>query len=157
MLPLWYGGSMSYYVYDGSGLSVVCLSVLSFCLYACKMTTYMHGGRRTALTNTQQTIQIHHTHNKTCFHACKLTTYKHGGRRTSLTNTQQTIQIHHTHNKTCLHACKMTTYMHGGRRTALTNTQQTIQIHHTTRATYVVTLVCTRNSLRMVICDNRNM
>ena len=29
---------MSYYVYDGSGLSVVCLSVLSFCLHACKLT-----------------------------------------------------------------------------------------------------------------------
>ena len=37
MLPLWYGGSMSYYVYDGSGLSVVCLSVFSFCLHACNL------------------------------------------------------------------------------------------------------------------------
>ena len=37
MLPLWYGGSMSYYVYDGSGLSAVCWSVLSFCLHACKL------------------------------------------------------------------------------------------------------------------------
>ena len=37
MLPLWYGGSMSYYVYDGSGLSAVCSSVLSFCLHACKL------------------------------------------------------------------------------------------------------------------------
>ena len=61
----------------------------------------------------------------------ELTTYKHGGRRTALTSTQQTIQIHHTRNNTCF--------------------------HHTIRATYVVTLVCTRNSLRMVIYDNRNM
>jgi len=28
---------MSYYVYDGSGLSAVCWSVLSFCLHACKL------------------------------------------------------------------------------------------------------------------------
>ena len=28
---------MSYYVYDGSGLSAVCSSVMSFCLHACKL------------------------------------------------------------------------------------------------------------------------
>jgi len=37
MLAFWYGGSMCYYVYDGSGLSAVCSSVLSFCLHACKL------------------------------------------------------------------------------------------------------------------------
>jgi len=60
---------MSYYVYDGSGLSAVC------CPSASMLVTYKHGGRRTALTSTQQTIQIHHTRNKTCFHHTIRATY----------------------------------------------------------------------------------
>jgi len=157
MLPLWYGGSglsvvcssvlsfclhacklssykhggMSYYVYDGSGLSVVCSSVMSFCLHACKLSTYKHGSMSYYVYDGSGLSVVCSSVLSFCLHACKLSSYKHGGRRTSLTNTQQTIQIHHTHIKTCF--------------------------HHTTRAAYVVILVCTRNSLRMVICDNRNM